>query len=72
VFPEGDVESPALVPEEIDEAASIEVSIEEVTVDTGAGSLVERVTVEEHFLRVEYGLAHQPERSANRDESVAA
>src|SRR6202012_3125431 len=33
VFPEGDVESPPLVPEEIDEEASVEIAIEEVTVD---------------------------------------
>jgi hypothetical protein len=43
-----------------------------VTVDTEAGSLVESVTVEEHYLRVEYVPARAPERSTERDESVAA
>jgi hypothetical protein len=68
VFPEGDLESPPLVPEEIDEEASVEIAIEEVTIETEAGSLVERVTVEEHYLRVEYA----PARSAERRETEAA
>jgi hypothetical protein len=72
VFPEGDVESPPLVPEEIDEEATLEVSIEEVTIETEAGALVERVTVEQHYVRVEYVPAGSPERSGDRDESVAA
>src|ERR1700743_1077959 len=72
VFPEGDVESPPLVPEEIDEEATLEVSIEEVTVETGAGALVERVTVEEHYLRVEFAPARSPARRTGRDEGAAA
>src|SRR6201994_2344125 len=72
VFPEGDVESPTLVPEAVDEAAPIEISIEEVTVDAENGTLIERVMVEEHFLRVEYGPSELPERKCGRDESVAA
>src|SRR6201994_2719020 len=63
VFPEGDFESPTLVPEEIDEEASVEIAIAEVTVDGEAGTLIERVTVEEHYLRVEYAPARSPERS---------
>jgi hypothetical protein len=72
VFPEGDHESPPLVPEEIDEEASVEISIAEVTVDAEAGTLIERVTMEQHFLRVEYVPAHLPERKSGQDESVAA
>jgi hypothetical protein len=69
VFPEGDLESPPLVPEEIDEEASLEVSIEEVTVDGEAMTLIERFTVEEHFLRVEYVPERLPE---HRGESAVA
>jgi hypothetical protein len=72
VFPEGDFESPALVPEEIDEEASVEISITEVTVDAEGSTLIERVTVEEHVLRVEYAPARSPERKAGPDENVAA
>jgi hypothetical protein len=34
--------------------------------------LTERVTVEQHFLRVEYVPAHLPEPREGRDESAAA
>src|SRR5215471_6324154 len=57
VFPEGDIESPTLVPEEIDEETSVEIAIEEVTVETDGSVLIERFTVEEHLLHVEYGVA---------------
>jgi hypothetical protein len=43
-----------------------------VTVDGESGTMIERLTVEEHFLRVEYVPAHMPERRENRDESAAA
>jgi len=67
VFPEA-VQSPPLVPEEVDAEAPIEVSIEEVTVDVEAeaeaATLIERFTVEEHFLRFEQVPARLPERRA--------
>jgi hypothetical protein len=43
-----------------------------VTVDAEGSTLIERVTVEEHVLRVEYAPAHAPERKAGPDENVAA
>jgi hypothetical protein len=72
VFPEAIVESPPLIPEEIDEEATVEVSIEEVTIDIEATTRIEHVTVEEHFLRVEYVPARLPERRGDDDESAAA
>jgi hypothetical protein len=58
VFPE--INSPPLVPEEIDEEAPLPFAeVIEVTVET---TMVERVTVSEHFLAVEY----VPVRSAER------
>ena len=72
VFPEGDIGSPPLVPEEIDEETSVEITIEEVTVDADGSTLIERFVVEEHVLRVEYGVAQPRESEAGRDESVAA
>jgi hypothetical protein len=64
VFPE--VESPSLVPEEIDEEASVPVSDQEVTEVAGATevTMVERVTVSEHYLAVEYVPVRPPERRA--------
>ena len=66
------LESPPLVPEEIDEEATL--SLEEVievtevdvieTAETAA--VIERVTVEEHFLRIEYVPARLPERRGKR------
>jgi hypothetical protein len=70
VFPEGGIGSPPLVPEKIDEETSIEVSTAEVTAD--GETLVERVTIEEHFLRVEYVPAHQPGQKPDRDTNVTA
>jgi hypothetical protein len=61
VFPEDSIESPPLVSEETDEEAPVEIAIAEVTVDTETAMLVERFTVEEHFLRVEYVPARLPE-----------
>jgi Permuted papain-like amidase enzyme, YaeF/YiiX, C92 family len=63
VFPE-EIGSPPLVPEEIDEEAPV--SIEEMTVDVEVSTLLERFTVEEHFLRVEYVPARPPERRRMR------
>jgi hypothetical protein len=63
MFPE--LKSPPLVPEEIDEETAlpeevmIEVAIEEVVRET---KMVERVTVSEHYLAVEYVAVRQPER----------
>jgi hypothetical protein len=71
VFPEGDIGSPPLVPEETDEEASVEITIEEVTVDAEGSTLIERF-VEEHVLRVEYVATQPLESEAGRDESVAA
>jgi Permuted papain-like amidase enzyme, YaeF/YiiX, C92 family len=70
VFPD-EVGSPPLVPEEVDQEASI--SVEEVAVDVevteaieaaDTTALIERFTVEEQFLRVEY----VPARLADRRE----
>jgi len=72
VFPEGDIGSPPLVPEEIDEEASVEITIEEVTIDAEGSTLMERFVVEEHILRVEYVATQPPESEAGQDESVAA
>jgi hypothetical protein len=58
VFPE--IESPTLVPETIDEEAPL--SPAEVTAPQTI--MVERVTVSEHFLAVEYVPVHPPERRA--------
>jgi hypothetical protein len=69
VFPEDVIESPPLVPKEIDEEATL--AIEEVTADGEAMTLIERFTVEEHFLRVEYVPARLPEHRPSRRESAA-
>jgi hypothetical protein len=65
VFPE--VKSPPIVPEEIDQEAPIsaeEVMIEEVAIEemTCGTTMVERVTVSEHYLAVEYVPVRPPER----------
>jgi len=62
IFPET-IESPPLVPEEIDQEAPL--PAEEVT-------LVERVTITEHFMRVEYVPGSPPERRARPREQLAA
>jgi len=68
VFQEA-LDSPPLVPEEIDEEATL--SLEEVievdvieTAETTA--VIERFAVEEHFLRIEYVPARLPERRGKR------
>ena len=61
IFPET-IESPPLVPEEIDEEAPL--PAEEV-------ALVERVTVSEHFMVAEYISVRPPERRAQPRERVA-
>jgi hypothetical protein len=74
VFPE--VQSPPLVPEEIDEETSLpaeeviieEVAIEEVSCET---TMVERVTVSEHYLAVEYVPVRPPGRRTKPREIVA-
>src|SRR6516162_11296188 len=68
VFPET-VRSPPLVPEAIDEETPAQIPAEEVTDDAEATILIERFTIEEHFLRVEYVPARLPERRAKRRES---
>jgi hypothetical protein len=58
VFPE--VKSPPLAPEEIDQEAPLPVAeVIEVTVEA---TMIERVTVSEHFLAVEYVPVRPPER----------
>jgi Permuted papain-like amidase enzyme, YaeF/YiiX, C92 family len=63
VFPDT-LGSPPLVPEEIDEEAPA--PAEEVTVEVEVATVIERFTVEEHFLRVEYVPARLPERRTVR------
>ena len=69
VFPE--IKSPPLVPQEIDqetplpaEEVTIEVAVEEVAIEevTGETTVIERVTVSEHYLAVEYVPVRAPER----------
>jgi len=78
VFPET-LDAPPLVPEEIDEEATL--SLEEVTVvaevdmieTAETASLIERFTIEEHFMRVEYVPARLPERRDKQcDPEIAA
>ena len=57
VFPEA-LRSPPLVPEEADPEATL--PPEEVTTTDDAPSMVERVTVEEHFLRTDYVAMRRP------------
>jgi hypothetical protein len=68
VFPDA-LESPPLVPEETDEEAPV--PAEEVTIEVEVATVIERFTVEEHFLRVEYVPARLPERRSVRPETVA-
>jgi len=67
VFPEP-IGSPSLVPEAIDEEATLQIEIEEVTVEIEVSDSIERVTVKENLLRVECVPA-LPER---RDDELAA
>jgi hypothetical protein len=77
VFPET-VDAPPLVPEEIDEEEALSLEVAEVTETIGVAelieaaettALIERFTVEEHFLRVEYVPARLPERRGKRREA---
>ena len=61
VFPE--IESPTLVPETIDKEATL--ALAEVTEVLAETIMVERVTVSEHFLAVEYVPVRPPERRAS-------
>jgi hypothetical protein len=67
VFPEA-IESPPLVPEEIDEETPLPVA--KVMPDADAQTLVERLTVSEHFMLVEYVSVRPPERRARPREQV--
>ena len=59
------IESPPLVPEEIDQEAPL--PSEEVTLVADEATLVERVTVSEHFMVVEYVPLRPPERAQPRE-----
>jgi hypothetical protein len=61
MFPEA-IESPPLVPEEIDQEAPLPVAKVMPAADTE--TLVERVTVSEHFMLVEYVAVRPPEHRA--------
>jgi len=60
MFPEA-IHSPPLVPETIDQEAPLPAA-EMMSNDGETARLIERFTVEEHFLRVEYVSARLPER----------
>ena len=62
------IESPPLVPEEIDQEAPL--PSEEVTLVADEATLVERVTVSEHFMVVEYVALRPPERRAQPREGA--
>src|SRR6266511_1148763 len=69
VFPE--IKSPPLAPEEIDQEAPLPAAAEEVTIEevaigevTYETTVIERVTVSEHYLAVEYVPVRPPERRA--------
>ena len=77
VFQEA-IDSPSLVPEAFDEEEALSLPIAEVTevvevteiIEAGEDTaLIERFTVEEHFLRVEYVPARLPERRGKRRET---
>ena len=73
MFPES--KSPPLVPEEIDEEAALpeEIMIEAIATDEviAAPKMVERVTVSEHYLAVEYVAVRPPERRMKpRDKAI--
>jgi hypothetical protein len=68
VFPEKTC-SPPLVPEAIDQEAPLPSA--EVMLDDEAATLIERFTVEEHFLRVEYVPARLPDRRTRRREHAS-
>ena len=59
VFPE-QISSPPLVPEEIDQEAPLPVA--QIALDAAPAALVERITVLDHFMMVEYLPACRPLR----------
>jgi Permuted papain-like amidase enzyme, YaeF/YiiX, C92 family len=63
VFPER-LNAPPLVPETIDQEAPL--SAAQVEADAELATLIERITMEEHFLRVEHVPARQPESRSRR------
>jgi hypothetical protein len=67
VFPDT-LDSPPLIPEETDEEAPV--PAEEVTIEVEVATVIERFTVEEHFLRVEYVPAQLPDRRSVRPETA--
>jgi len=72
VFPQA-IESPPLVPEEIDEEAPL--PAEEIVLAGEAATLAERITVSEHFMAVEYVARVPAERCAeprDREPEIAA
>jgi hypothetical protein len=68
MFPE--VQSPSLVPEEINEETPLPAADTEMTPVAEKTTLVERVTVSEHFMVVEYVPVRPPERRAKPRERV--
>jgi hypothetical protein len=70
VFPQA-IESPPLVPEEIDEEAPL--PAEEIAFAGEAATLAERITASEHFMAVEYVACVPAERCAEpRPPEIAA
>src|SRR4030081_3590571 len=67
IFPQA-IDAPPLVPEEIDEEATL--PAEEVAPSGEETTLVERVTVSEHFMVVEYVPVRPPERRAQPRKQV--
>ncbi|MFL6840023.1 MAG: lipo-like protein, partial [Bradyrhizobium sp.] len=70
VFPET-IRSPPLVPEETNEATPLPATAAEVSETVERTTLVERVTVTEHFLAVEYIPVRSPDRRSQLRERVA-
>jgi hypothetical protein len=70
VFPE--VESPSLVPEEINEETPLPAAAAEVTPVAGEPTLTERVKITEHFLAVEYIPLRAPATAPRRRFAEAA
>jgi hypothetical protein len=72
VFPQA-IKSPPLVPEEVDEEAPL--PTEEIALAGEEATLVERITVSEHFMAVEYVARVPAERRAeprDREPDIAA
>src|SRR5438876_1650011 len=69
VFPQA-IKPPPLVPEEIDEETPL--PAEEVTLVSAETTLVERVTVSEHLMAVEYAVCPPERRAESRPPEIAA